>query len=364
MIKLLRSLSTSLCLGLITLTLAIAIPVIAQPSIPEQMVKVSNKSLNLIEQGRIAYEAGRYTEAIKAWQEGEQIYQQQGDRALQVSSLNYLSLAYQKLGKWEEAKKSNALSLELLQQRSRRSSSPLSDEYLPFLGQALNSKGSLELATGQSQSALETWQQATATYEKAGDEIGVIGSQINQAQALQTLGLHRRSQKLLEQTQQQLNEQSDPFLKTKLLRSLGTTLQTIGDLHQSQKVLEASLAIAQKFNLPEEQAATLFSLGNTTKLQGNYQTAIAFYQQAADLSIQPITKVEAQLNLLSSLIITKQQETAETILPKIKSNLAKLSLSRPTIYAKVNLAKNLIDLQAKNSNATKYTAEIESLLQE
>ncbi|MGL6343472.1 MAG: tetratricopeptide repeat protein, partial [Waterburya sp.] len=172
MIKLLRSLSTSLCLGLITLTLAIAIPVIAQPSTPEQMVKVSNKSLDLIEQGRIAYEAGKYTEAIKAWEEGERIYQQQGDRALQVSSLNYLALAYQKLGKWEEAKKSNALSLELLQQRSRRSSSPLLDEHLPLLGQTLNSKGSLELATGQSQSALETWTQATVTYEKAGDEIG------------------------------------------------------------------------------------------------------------------------------------------------------------------------------------------------
>ncbi|MGL6338032.1 MAG: tetratricopeptide repeat protein, partial [Waterburya sp.] len=167
MIKLLRPLTTSLCLGLITLTLAIAIPVIAQPSTPDPIVKVSNKSLNLIEQGRIAYEAGKYTEAIEAWQEGEQIYQKQGDRALQVSSLNYLALAYQKLGKWEEAKKYNALSLELLQQRS-----PLSDEHLPLLGQTLNSKGSLELATGQSQSALETWTQATVTYEKAGDEIG------------------------------------------------------------------------------------------------------------------------------------------------------------------------------------------------
>jgi CHAT domain-containing protein len=359
MTKLLRSLTTSLCLGLITLTLAIAIPVIAQPSIPDPIVKVADKGLNLINQGRIAYEAGRYTEAVNAWQEAEKQYQHEGKGVLRVSNLNYLCLAYQKLGKWQEAEKYNTLSLELLQQRSL-----LPDEHLSLLGQALNGKGSLELATGKSQDALETWQQATATYEKAGDKTGVIGSQINQAQALQTLGLHRRAQKLLEQTQQQLNEQSDPLLQTKLLRSLGTTLQTIGDLQQSQKVLEASLAIAQKFNLPEEQAATLFSLGNTTKLQGNYQTAIAFYQQAADLTIEPITKVEAQLNLLSSLIITKQQETAQAILPNIQADLAKLSPSRPTIYAKVNLAKNLIDLQTKNTNSTKYTAEIESLLQE
>jgi hypothetical protein len=37
--------------------------------------------------------------------------------------------------------------------------------------------------------AVETWKRATATYEKAGNKMGVIGSLINQAEALQALGL-------------------------------------------------------------------------------------------------------------------------------------------------------------------------------
>jgi len=32
------------------------------------------------------------------------------------------------------------------------------------------------------------WQQAQKFYEQAGDKMGSLGSQINQAQALQTLG--------------------------------------------------------------------------------------------------------------------------------------------------------------------------------
>ncbi len=356
--KLVRSLSSALGLGLLTLTLAIAIPAIAQPSSSEiPIVKTSDN--HLIERGHTAYQAGRYREAVIAWQQAEQIYRQQSDRNLRASTLNYLSLGHQKLGEWEAAEKCNTLSLKLLQK-----STELKDENLALLAQALNTKGSLELATGKSEAALATWQQAATTYQNASDTIGVIGSQINQAQALQTLGFHRRARKLLEQTQQKLEEQSNPLLKAQILRSLGTTLQTIGNLNQSQEVLETSLAIANKLNLPEEQAATLFSLGNTAKLKEDYQGAIAFYQQAAAITRQPMTKVETQLNLLNSLIFTEQQQDTEVLLAQIKADLAQLSPSRPAIYAKVNLAENLIELQEKNTDSAKYSAEIENLLQE
>ena len=351
--QLIRFLKSSLCLGLLTLTLTIAIPVIAQPSTPNRIAKVSDEALNLLDRGRMAYEAGKYTEAVRTWQQAEQVHKQQGERFGRVSSLNYLSLAHQELGQWQEAKKCNALSLKLLPK----------DENLALLGQALNTKGNLELATGKPQAALETWQQAAVAYKNAGDTMGVIGSQINQAQALQTLGFHRRARKLLEQTQQKLEEQKNPVLKTQILRSLGTTLQTLGNLNQSQSVLTTSLAIAKKANLPEEQAATLFSLGNTSKLKEEYRDAIAFYQQAVALTADPMTKVEAQLNLLSFLIITEQWQASEALLPEIQANITDFSPSRPTIYAQVNLAKNLIELQ-KNSDLVEYTAEIKDILQQ
>ncbi|WP_052055545.1 tetratricopeptide repeat protein [Myxosarcina sp. GI1] len=229
MIDFFRSCRFAVCLSLLTLTLTIAIPAISQPSTKEtSVIKTTNDAVQLIDRGRTAYEAGKYTEAITAWQQAEQIYRQRGDRQNQAASLNYLSLAHQKLGRWQKAETYNSLSLKLLQEN-------LSEVNFLVLAQALNTKGSLELAMGKAETALETWQQAAAIYESAGDKIGVIGSQLDRAQALQTLGLHRRAQNLLETLQQELEDRADPLLKAQVLHSLGNTLQTIGVLTVRKK---------------------------------------------------------------------------------------------------------------------------------
>ncbi|MGB5633894.1 MAG: CHAT domain-containing protein [Waterburya sp.] len=402
MIKPMRSLFLLLFLGLSSLSVAITIPAIAQtPSTINQRLEQS-KNLDLIDLGQAAYDAGRYTEAVKVWQQAEHMYHLQSDRFNRASSLNYLALAHQELGQWQLATKEIAKSLELLQQTK------LQDQNLALLGQALNTQGSLQLATGKPEAALETWQQAASKYQAAQDELGVIGSKINQSQALQTLGLHRRAQKLLEEVRQQLNQQSDPVIKAKVLQSLGTTLQTIGNLSQSQEVLQESLAIAKKFNLLEETSNTLLSLGNTARLLENNQAAIEFYQQASSSIVRPLTKLEAKINLLGMLIATEEWQSTEALLPQIQANLqqlgtstlvlakddreiaqqgntgqikpaplrrtvspaidlypiANLASSRPLVYAQVNLAKNLINLQAKNSFSPNLTNPIPDLLQQ
>lgn len=402
MIKLIRSLGSSLCLGLLALTLAIAIPAIAQPpTIVEPTMEQPNKpkSLNALDRGLAAYQAGRYTDAVNAWQQAEQEYRKQGDRALQASTLNYLSLAHQELGQWQQARQDIAQSLKLLQEQPE-----LKKGNWALLAQALNAKGSLQLASGESEAALETWQQAASNYKKAQDNMGVIGSQINQAQVLQTLGFHRRAQKILEQVQQQLNEQSDPLLKALGFRSLGTTLQTIGNLDRSQEVLQKSLDLTKKLNLPEETSATLLSLGNTARLLEKQEAARGFYQEAASTTVRHLTKLEAQINLLGMLIDNEQWQSTEALLPQIQANLEglgtatvvlgrdepeisqqrdsawllrrnlspatdpyprdKISPSRPLVYAQVNLAKNLIDLQAKKSFSNDLANQILNLLQQ
>ncbi len=396
--KLTRSLDSALCLGLLALTLPLAVPALAQPSSLVTQIEQSSNSLNLIDQGRVAYEAGRYAEAVTVWQQAEQELQQQGDRLNRASTLNYLSLAHQELGQWQQAKQEIAQSLEILQEPSESQT----DDWA-VLGQALNTQGSLQLATGEAETALVTWQQAASYYKKAQDLMGVIGSQINQAQALQTLGLYRRSQKLLEQIAQELEQQSDPRLKALGFRSLGATLQTIGNLERSQEILQKSLTLTEELNLPEETSASLLSLGNTARLLENHQDAIAFYQQAAATTVHPLTKLESQINLLSSLVVTEQWQATEALLPQIQANLAQLgtyvvtlapdaqpisqqentnstavrrtssssietlanlSASRPLIYAQVNLAKNLINLQASKSLAYEFTEPIQDLLQQ
>lgn len=357
MIQFTRSWRFSVCLSLLTLTLAIAIPVIAQPSIPKTpIVATSENALELINHGRTAYDSGRYAEASATWKKAERIYYHQGDRLSRAATLNYLSLACQKLGEWQRAERANSISLKLLEQ--------LNEPHSAALAQALNTQGNLLLATGKPQAALETWQQAATAYEHSGDRIGVIGSQINQAQALQALGFHRRSQKLLERLQERLEAQNDPLLKAKVLQSLGNTLQIIGGLNRSEKVLQASLEIAKQLQLPKLEASILFSLGNTAKLLEHNQAAVDYYQQAIATNVDPLTSLEARSNLLNLYISTQQWQATTSVIAKILDDSYKITASRPIVYVRVNLAKNLIDLQAKNPDSGDRHIAVESLLKQ
>jgi Flp pilus assembly protein TadD len=121
------------------------------------------------EQGKILYEAGQYSEAVKVLQQAVAGYQAQGDSLRQAAGLSNLSLAYQQLGLWSEARSAIAQSLNLLQTEPTVNRST---NRLKVLAQTLNIQGRLQFAQGQAETALATWQQATATYEQVGDEAG------------------------------------------------------------------------------------------------------------------------------------------------------------------------------------------------
>ena len=345
-----RSLRSKVLLGLLTLLLITAvIPAVAT----EKNQLVVNNTAQLLIQGKTAYDAGKYSEATRYWLQAQNEYKTQGDRSREALSLNYLSLANQELGRWDMADRCIGQSLDLLDKSSGNTR---------VLAQILNTQGSLQLAQGQAQSALASWQRAEGIYAEAQDSLGVIGSKINQAQALQHLGLYRRSQKILEELQTELEIEGDLQLRVIGLRSLGNALQVAGNLEQAQKVLTESLTLAQELNSPEEISATLFSLGNTAQGLESYEAAIAFYEQTALKTANSLNKVEAQLNQLSLLTRMDNWQAAREIIPNLQSELQNLSPSRRVLYAKVNLAKNLIYLQQKNSSFDRYLPYTTNLL--
>ncbi|HEY9706703.1 MAG TPA: tetratricopeptide repeat protein, partial [Oculatellaceae cyanobacterium] len=240
--SLLRDIRHTIGFGLFALFLVTTMfPATAQhPPIAPIVQRTSDASTQL-EQGRTLYEAGRFTEAATLWQQAAEGYQSQGERVKVALSLSYLSLGYQELGQWPNAQKAISQSLELLTNNKQQTTN-----HKLILAQALNTQGSLQLAMGQTEAALNTWKQAAIAYTDAGDEAGMLGSQINQAQALQTLGLYRQAQTTLEQLNEKLQAQPDSLVKATGLRSLGVALQVVGDLEKSQEVLEQSLAIAQR----------------------------------------------------------------------------------------------------------------------
>jgi len=313
----------------------------------------------LLQQGRELYEAARYTEAISVLQRALAAFQSEGDVLRQAITLSNLSLAYQKVGSWTEAEEVIADSLKLLQaEESVGNGLEKTTQRLQILAQTLDIQGSLQLAIGQPEQALTTWQQAAATYTQLGNQAGVIGSRINQTQALQALGLYRRALSTLEELNKTLQNQPDSLNLAIGLRSLGDALQLVGDLDKSEEVLKQSLEIAQRLQSPADISAALFSLGNTVRAQHSSttsqqqrspDTAISFYQQAAEFSTSATIKVQAQLNQLSLLVETERFSEAEALVSEIQSLLADLPPNRTAVYARINLAQSLLKLSGAES---------------
>ncbi len=297
---------------------------------------------SFLDQGRIRYEAGRFAEAANIWQQAFVNYQRQGDTPLQAWSLSYLSLAYQNLGEWKKAQTAIDDSLKLLQANSKPAN-PL------LLAVVLNTQGSLKISIGQPEAALKSWQEAEQAYTAANDTAGQIGSKINQAQALQALGLYRRAKSVLTEVKDKLVKQQDLSLKLKAMRSLGVALQVIGDLQKSQEVLEESLSISQKLGSHADTSEILFSLGNTKRSLQQNQAALTYYEKALTAT-NPRVQAEALLNQLSIYVETSQIDQAVELVPKIKPLLSKLPTSRTSVYFSVNFATSIKQLPQKDRN--------------
>ncbi|HEY9835671.1 MAG TPA: tetratricopeptide repeat protein, partial [Vampirovibrionales bacterium] len=292
-------------------------------------------ALSLLEQGLTFFQAEQFSQAATVWQAAATAFKGAGEPFHEALALNYLSLAYQQLGQWQPATEavSSCLSLLQLSQEKR-----LDSQRLPILAQALNTQGHLYYALGQSEQALTTWQEATGVYEQLEDREGATGSQINVAQAMQALGLYRRSRQTLGEVERALQGEPNSLLKATGLRSLGNALRAVGELEQSRELLQQSLTIAQSMRQPSAIASAQFSLGNTARAmaqkalvlndsqtaEAEWQTALAAYRQVAELSTSPRIRLRSQLNQLALLIDLAQVSEAEALLPEIQVQLEEL----------------------------------------
>jgi CHAT domain-containing protein len=346
-------------LGMLTFIVAIAfsstftaaiVPIANSPT-----VQTAGDAQTLLQQGRNLAAAGRFSEAAAVWQQAARLFGQQNDALKAAMSFNYLAFAYLQLGQLQQALAALQEAKTSLQRASNEPGAGL------VLAQTLNTQGSIQLALGQTEAALETWQKAETAYADAKDEVGKLGAMINQAQALQTLGLYRRSQTLLEQVSQQLQSQPDSLIKATGLRSLGVALQVVGDLTRSRQILQQSLEISQRLRADASNSTALFSLGNTARAQEDFKAAVEFYQQAAAKATNPLDKTEALLSQLAIHLQQNQQQQAVALLPQIREAIATLPPSRMSVYAQVNFAQSLIKLMQLASPST-TSPEIAKLL--
>lgn len=377
--------SRSLILVLLLFFVSMAVPLLLAPvslSIPS--VQGRQVTAQLVERARRLYQSGQFEEAAAVWQQLADILAARGDRLNQAMASSNLSLTDQQMGKWDGARAAIAQSVNLLQALT---STPERQRILAF---TLDIQGQLQLAIGQPENALQTWQQAADLYEEIGSPEGVVRSQINRAQAMQDLGLYPRacetlldtlgldSQgcKISEAELQSLKPQQSPALQISGLHSLGNVLRTIGQSGQSQIALLKSWQLARQLENYPDLGAIYLSLGNTARALGNkklsllqpqspvfprqsitcipetnYDTADEFYRQAEDCYRQaamgaPLAvRVQAGLNLLGLSLQNGRGKEVAALLTSLPSQIDRLPPSLTAISAQLKLAQNFLCLQ-------------------
>ena len=315
--------------------------VIAQHAAP--ISEISGTALTQqLQQGKALYEAGKYLEAISTWQQLLTYYQTQGDTLAQARILSHLALAYQASGQWEEASQAVELSRPQLPTEPDGNASTVE---LAAYAQILNNHGNLQLSQGQFEEALMNWQKAEGLYQQIGNSLGVIQTQLNQAEALYDLGFYRRAVTLLTSLSETLEAQPPSILEVITLRRLGNLLRIAGQVEAAQNALTTSLAIAQDLQLPEEIGETLISLGHAARAQNDEIAAVAYYQQAADLSLPPETALRNQLSQLNLWVSTEQFDAALEHWPSILNQLDQLPVSHSGIYSRIQFVQSLLKLK-------------------
>ncbi|MDF5727796.1 MAG: CHAT domain-containing protein [Rhizonema sp. PD38] len=342
---------------LTALLCVVALPVLAHDTKSSVFTPSLVTNLPQEQEAKNLYTAGRFAESVSVLQQALQIYKSKNNTIGQAVVLSNLALNFQQLGRIQQANQAIENAIALVQK------SPKSQQYLMVWAQAADIKGSLQLAQGKAEDALLSWDQAALLYQRLQDSNKVSLIRINQAQALQTLGLYRRAISTLEKLKTSLHNQPDSLVKATNLRSLGDALLVAGDIKQAKDNLEASLEIAKQLQSPEMIAAAYLSLGNLASNQGkvtaeNNKEALVFYQQAEAIATTSVTKIQAQLNRLRLLIAMEQWPEAQAIYPQIESQISKLPLGRSGIYAQVQFAQSLLKLRLKSSTPSPETIGI------
>lgn len=286
---------------------------------------------SLLNQGQIHYQEGRFAEAAALWQ---RVAQGQSSDAHptpdQLRALRYLGIVYQDLGRWREAERAIAQALTQLKTQPE-----------PFLlAQTLLTQGSLQLNQGNAEAAIATWTQAADLYRSLQDPSGILLSQLNQVEALQSLGFYQRSRDLISQIRTSLDRTPDPALKAQSLLSLGRILRAIGDRPEAEQVLDESLALAEANRDADAMARTLIQLGD---LATDPPIALARYDQAEAKALRPSLRLEAALRRLRLAVTSGAQPPAAitALIDQLRPQIQTLPASRWGLYTQVNFAETL-----------------------
>jgi len=358
------------CLGIVLSVLVSAATASSNAAMTSHSLADSTASMlalaeDELQQGREYYKAGRFSAAAADWEAAAVSFRMQGNSVREALALSYLTATYQQLGQWENARRSIDDSLALV------TSKPfLESGHDLVVAQVYNTYGSLEFATGHAQSALEIWQRAAELYLQNEDSARYFNNLLNQVQAQQTLGYYHQVSSTLSTLEQYLPQQAAD-VRVNGYQKIGKAYRLVGDLAVAEARLETALELAESLVLNSGSSAggqansrsvdvgsILIELGNTAQLKGEYERAIAHYQNALARSNNSHTQLTAQLNQLK-ILAASDPAAARQATDSLSANLSLLPPGRTQTYAYINAAQSLLLLGTPSDieRATRWLAE-------
>ena len=297
---------------------------------------LSTSAQSFINKGLADYNNGRLASAIAHWKTAlDQLAPEPGAQLTTAYLLSNIATSQQQLGQQQRAQESIALATSIIQNWPEKSLA-----YWEISARVLNTQGQTQWQQGQVQAAFDTWQQAEQHYRQSGssnqtlDQLnaqpGLILTQINQALALQELGLNARAVKKLTELSPQI-ETLSPDLQLPAKTEFGRALRQVGELSAAQSVLSEALSATSAktannstLKLQLELANTNRALSHRTLATGDRslaleqsEQALSNYSSVAQNSTDPQLQIQAQLNQLSYLIETGQLEQGATLASSI-----------------------------------------------
>jgi len=312
--------------------------------------------------GAVLFGAGLFAEAADVWARSAQMFAQQGDRTRQATTLSNLALAYQALGEIDRANNAIAQAFTRL----------TSETPLP-LAKIWNTQGNLYLQQSQAASALEAFEKAAVYYRQANNIAGELRSQINQAQALQSLGYYRRALLLVGDLSPSIHERPNTLVKVAGLRLLGDLQRAVGDLEASAETLEEGLEIAQFLagepladefssapsdNVSKSTAPIVqlfLSLGNTAEAADELEKAMNYFLSAAAIADTTELQVRSQLSQLSLRSAQGDHSQARTLTAQIQASLDRLPVGRTSLNIRLALARQQLGLLVSHDEANPFS---------
>lgn len=227
---------------------------IANPIMASDDRSIDPNPQSLLAKGIEAYEAESFIEAVNYWQNANQIFIDREDILSQALAHSYLSLAYQKLGRWQEAETSLKSGQELIKNLDRGERGSFENRiYLEVEAKIFNSQAHFYWRRGELESALQSWEIVIANCRQLDDFYGMTTAKINRAQTLQSLGFTSKARGELEEIYGRLegrsNSKDELRQQVASFRLLGSVYRRLGMLQESSSSLQRGLEIARKLKL-------------------------------------------------------------------------------------------------------------------